>query len=500
MSRPVLLVDIGTDALPIVTPVVLVPASWVPTVYVAPPPPMPTDLTAEPVADGVLLTWTRPAGRNIEFRIERAPDVAGVPGDWLQIGSAVDSRYTATLTDVHGFWFRVRSVRNGKYSAYTAAVFQYPYATNPPVQELRISNNTITIDCRYQRFTLLLDSDVFYVSYINVPEEKTIIIEVTQSGGDHVLQFPGWVQSVTGAPYKASTVAGATDVIGQITADKGVSWRMTFVQPEGGGSAYALTVTPNPAYGQVIYDGTTPVAPSMQIRAEPVNGVEPIICDWIRIDSFGGADFDVSDIASLEPVFSVPEGTSDYTSTQIWRVSIKDDINRVVQQLVTIRLQRVVALVNLSDGLLNANFDEGDTGWDLGESILIGTRYTYSGAYAAALATGFWGTSELINKFKANMAPNTKVRASCICHQGASDVGRTSGFVRVKFYNAANQQVGGNWDGNVVNDGRGGAWHPSTVTAVAPPGTAYARLAGVMTRTGQNYETNLDDFTWAVVS
>ena len=231
-----------------------------------------------------------------------------------------------------------------------------------------------------------------------------------------------------------------------------------------------------------------------------VNGVAPVVCDWIRIDSFGGDDFTISDPASLEPTFSAPAGTTEYSSTQTWRVMVTDNIGRVVQQLVTIRLQRVVALVNLSDGLQNADFEEGDTGWDLGEGIFIGSRYNYSGSHAAALATGFWGTSELVNKQKATMAPGTKVRATCICHQGASDVGRTLGYVRVKFYNSADVQVGPNWDGNVVNDGRGGAWHPSTVVATAPPGTTYARLAGVMQRTGQNYETNMDDFTWAVVS
>lgn len=504
MTRPVLLVDIGAEGLPTVTPVEVLPASWVPVVYVAPPPPAPTDLTAEPVADGVLLTWQHPGGRGIEFRVERAPDVAGAPGVWVQIGSPVDRTYTATLTDVDGFWFRVRAVRNGRYSAYSDAKFQWPYATNPPVQVLQIQNNTITIDCRYYRFTLLLDQDVYYVSYINVPpapREKTIIIEVTQSGGDHVLQFPGWVQSITGAPYRASPVAGSTDVIGQITSDGGINWRMTFQQPEGGGAAYALTVTPNPGYGQAIYDGSAPVAPWLKVHAEQVNGVEPVVCDWIRIDSYGGADFDITDTSVLDPTFSVPAGTTEYNGVQIWRVMVTDDIGRVVQQLVTIRLQRVVALVNLTDGLVNKDFEEGNTGWQLGPSMSIGIyENPYQGQYTAQLNEGFWGSSEIVNDFQANIAPGTKIRGACMVHQGASDAGKAGGYVRIKFYNAAGQKIGGDWDGNNVDNGSGGAWHLSTVIATAPAGTVKARLCGVLWRTAQNKVCNLDAFSWAVVS
>lgn len=502
MTRPVLIVDIGAAGLPAVTPVVQIQASWVPAIYVAPPPPSPADLQAESISDGVLLTWSHVGGRGIEFRIERAEDVAGLPGTWLQIGSTADKRYTAsTPADrVDGYWFRVRAVRNGKYSDYTGQAFQWPYASNPPVVALQIQNSTVTVDCRYQRFTLLLDQDVFYVAYTNVRQEKTVIIEVTQSGGGHILTFPTWVQSITGVPYKASSVPGATDVIGQVTSDAGINWRMTFQQPDGGGSAYSLTVTPNPAYAQVIYDGTTPVAPSIQITASQVNGVEPVTCEWLRIDSYGGTDFTIDDATAAAPVFSVPAGVADYNAVQIWRVMFTDNVSRIVQQLVTIRLQRVVALVDLTAGLLNRSFDAGDTGWDKDPNISIGTEKAYDGTYAAQLNTDFWGTAELVNQYQANVAPGTRISARCMVHQGASDAGKAGGYVRVKFYNAAGAQIGNNWDGNNVDNGSGGAWHPSTVVAVAPAGTTKARLAGVLWRTAQNKTCHLDQFTWAVLS
>ncbi len=503
MSRPVLLVDIGAGALPVVTPVEQIAASWVPAVYVAPPPPAPLALLAESVSDGVLLTWAHPGGRGIDFRIERAPDVAGVPGDWIQIGQTADLRYTATTAAdrVDGYWFRVRAVRNGKYSGYTAQVFQWPYASNPPLQQLLISSSTITLDCRYTRFELLLDQDVEYVGFINVPPNKTVIIYVTQSGGNHLLIFPSWVRPVNNVPYIASPVAGSVDIVGLDTDNRGIDWALVAQQPAGGGSAFATTAWPSPAYASVFCTPSEPASPSIQVTSEQVNGTAPVTCDWSRIDTFGGADFLLDDASSPAPTFRIASGTTTVDVTQVWRVTYADASGRSVNTTVTIRLQRtLVADEDISSGLLNPGFELGDTGWDKGPSAAIVAAYPYTGTRSLQLNTGFYGDSETINQYVADVMPGQVLTARCIIHQGASDVGRTGGYVRIIWYTAAGARISA-VDGNDVRDGRGGAMHPSTIPSVVVPAGAFkARLAGVLYRTGQNYVCNADDFSWARLS
>lgn len=509
MSRPVILVDIGEAGLPEVTPVVPVQASWVPVVYVAPPPPAPSSLAAAPVSDGVLLTWAHVGGRGIEFRIERAPDVAGVPGTWIQVGGTADLRYTATTdaTEVDGFWWRVRAVRNGKYSGYTAEVFQWPYASNPPSRDLAISLGTITIDCRYTKFTLLLDQDVNYVAFINVPPTKTVLLYVTQSGGDHLLIFPPWVRPGNNVPFIASPVAGSLDLIGLDTDNGGIDWTLMAVQPAGGGSAFAVTAWPSPAYQTVYCTPTDPASPSVQVTSEQVNGTAPVTCEWSRVDTFGGTDFTLDDDTIAAPTFSVASGVTDYDATQVWRATYSDASGRTVNTTVTIRLVRVVtADEDISAALLNPGFELGDSGWDKGPSCAIVAAYPNSGIRSLQLNTGYYGTSESVNQYVADVAPSQVLTATAMIHQGAGDVGSEGGYVRIKWYSDAGGTVslaGGALDanGNDVRDGRGGAIHPSTIpAAVVPSGALSARFAIVLYRTAQNYVCNADDCSWARLS
>lgn len=503
MSRPVLIVDIGAGGLPSVTPVEPILASWVPAVYVAPPPPSPTDLLAEPISDGVLLTWNHAGGRGIEFRIERAVDVAGVPGTWIQIGQTADLRYTATTAAdrVDGYWFRVRAVRNGKYSDYTGHAFQWPYASNPPVQILEVSNSTITIDCRYNKFKLLLDQDVNYVGFINVPQTKTVLIYSEQSGGSHVLTFPSWVKPIDNVPFVASPVGGATDIIGLDTENAGLDWALVAQQPAGGGSAFAMTAWPAPAHAQVVCTPTQPKTVAIQVYAEQVNGVAPVTYDWARIDSYDGPDFAVSDIASAAPTFSIPSGNTAVDSTQVWRCTCTDNASRSVNVTVTVRLVRIVAAdANISTELLNPGFELGDTGWTKGPSCAIVAAHPYTGTRSLQLNTGYFGQSETVNDYIADVVPGQVITARCMIHQGASDSGKTGGWVRIKWYNAAGGHLSDS-DGNNVNSGSGGAQHPSTITsAVVPVGAAKARLAVLLYRNGQNYVCNADDCSWARLS
>ena len=125
MSRPVLLLTIGADALPNTTPVIPVSATWVPAIYVPPAVPVPGAFAAVAIVDGVLLSWTAVPGAS-PYVVERAPDVAGVPGAWIEIGRPADLSYTATVANGTKYWWRVKAVVFSRASAFTAAIAETP--------------------------------------------------------------------------------------------------------------------------------------------------------------------------------------------------------------------------------------------------------------------------------------------------------------------------------------------------------------------------------------
>ncbi|QHB72930.1 hypothetical protein [Stenotrophomonas sp. 364] len=496
MTRPVLLVDIGSSPLPVVTPVQHIAASWAPSVYVAPPPPAPTALTATSVADGVALAWAAGPGKGIAYRIERAPDVAGAPGTWLQIGTADATTFTATLTDVAGYWFRVRAVRNGQYSSYASPVYQYAFVTNPPPLVLEITDGTITIDCRYKSFVLVLDRDVDIVHFTFVRPETTVVVDVQQNGGGNTLQLPPHVRPINGVPYRASPVSGSIDVVGLKTVNAGESWLLTAQQPAGGGSAFAAVVAPSPAEATAYYDGNGPVSPVITVTLAEQNGVAPISVQWQRADLSGGEDFLCSDRTAMAPVFSVPADVTAFRQTQQWTATLKDRAARVLQVQVSIKLQRIVTYEDLSALLQNPDFEAGNAGWDVDAPMLISNEVPYNGRYSMMLGTGQWGTFEARNMYSAVVSPGNTLQARCMVHQGASDRYAAGGWVRIKWYDA-NGQFMFNSDGNNVDDGSGGAWHPSSLTVTVPPGAARARLTAVLWRTRQNKTCHADAFQWA---
>lgn len=110
MSRSILLVQIGAADLPAVTPVVAAPAPWVPHVYVAPLSPPPGNVSVQPAADSVTLSWDAVTGAD-EYIIEVAP-AAG--GPWKEVARVRGTRYTYTTTSDAPIYFSVRAVINGK--------------------------------------------------------------------------------------------------------------------------------------------------------------------------------------------------------------------------------------------------------------------------------------------------------------------------------------------------------------------------------------------------
>lgn len=121
MSRHVLLVDIGSDPLPAVTPVRDVPAPWVPEVYVPPPMPAPTGVLVTSVVDGARIDWTPAAVPGVTTQLETAPDVDGSPGSWLAGVPTTDSTVTLSLPG-DARWIRLRTVVNGRKSDPTVPI------------------------------------------------------------------------------------------------------------------------------------------------------------------------------------------------------------------------------------------------------------------------------------------------------------------------------------------------------------------------------------------
>lgn len=117
-----LLVDIATpDAAAQPAPAPRASASWVPTTYIAGGTPAPTAFTVSPWVDQVTLRWT-PAPGNLATVIERAPDVFGAPGVFAQIWRGIAQEQTISAASEVTFWYRVATIRNGIYSAYSPAV------------------------------------------------------------------------------------------------------------------------------------------------------------------------------------------------------------------------------------------------------------------------------------------------------------------------------------------------------------------------------------------
>lgn len=109
MTMRVLLLDIGAGDLPAITPVVPVMASWMPVVYKRPEIPVPGNFTVQAVTDGILMTWDAVAIDGVVYVIERAPDVDGAPGAWVEIARTKDLRYTYTSSGEGLAHYRIRA-------------------------------------------------------------------------------------------------------------------------------------------------------------------------------------------------------------------------------------------------------------------------------------------------------------------------------------------------------------------------------------------------------
>ncbi|KRG39095.1 hypothetical protein ARC78_14850 [Stenotrophomonas pictorum JCM 9942] len=128
--------------------------------------------------------------------------------------------------------------------------------------------------------------------------------------------------------------------------------------------------------------------------------------------------------------------------------------------------------------VVNGDFSAGASGWDYsGGAAYVSDGHGFGGVGCVRLP-GNVASGLALNQTRLIVPVGKSITASCMIEQGASTVGATRGWVEVQWYAADDTPLGSPDKGNEVNDGRGGAWHRSSVTATCPAGAAYCR-AGI---------------------
>ena len=146
--------------------------------------------------------------------------------------------------------------------------------------------------------------------------------------------------------------------------------------------------------------------------------------------------------------------------------------------------------------IVNPNFNGNANGWTLPP------QFSYDGSSSFQSGTGsvrFDTVGNGFYVFKATdgvpVSPGRSITASCMCQQGASDAGLLALQVLISWYNSSDVEISSKL-GTLVNSGSGGAWSQSTVTDVAPAGSAYVRIGAACNRIGQNLPAWIDNFVW----
>lgn len=140
----------------------------------------------------------------------------------------------------------------------------------------------------------------------------------------------------------------------------------------------------------------------------------------------------------------------------------------------------------------NANFEQGDSGWELGEGFVI-----EDGGYAQQ---GEWkavhrgtGTSMITNENRVPVIPGQSLEARGYYHQGSADSGDNWGEVWILWYDTNGTEIG-QTRGNRITSSDGG-FRLSTARGNAPAGAAFAAIAGYSYKT-RGTDVRFDNFSW----
>lgn len=144
--------------------------------------------------------------------------------------------------------------------------------------------------------------------------------------------------------------------------------------------------------------------------------------------------------------------------------------------------------------IANPDFEQGQTGWELGPGWNITTENPPSGQWSAGY-WGNWGTSRISNAARYTVQPGQITTAKCDVRQGASSEGNAGGSVMLEYRNAAGEVIH-TVEGNQVMSASKNRVYPSSVFGAAPPGAATINVAGNGIRYRENKILFVDNFQW----
>jgi len=117
----------------------------------------------------------------------------------------------------------------------------------------------------------------------------------------------------------------------------------------------------------------------------------------------------------------------------------------------------------------NADFESGDTDWTKGTGWAINSNAFFAGAIAAEYSGP--GAATIISSTKHAIEPGKSITASCFVSQGASEDDQANAAIILRWYDSLDAFISDS-TGNSVASGEVGVWRKSSVSAVAPPGSA----------------------------
>lgn len=125
--------------------------------------------------------------------------------------------------------------------------------------------------------------------------------------------------------------------------------------------------------------------------------------------------------------------------------------------------------------IVNGDFSSGSTGWTFEDDAEYDASTGYAGNGCVRLP-GNVTDGTAVNDTQFVAPTGQSITAACMIQQGAAVAGATRGWAEVRWYDSDDLLIKAD-KGNVVDSGKGGAWHQSSVTSTCPSGAAYAKAA-----------------------
>jgi hypothetical protein len=156
---------------------------------------------------------------------------------------------------------------------------------------------------------------------------------------------------------------------------------------------------------------------------------------------------------------------------------------------------------------VNADFEDGDTGWtaqDPGDTNTWSIE-PHSDAFSGlndcrlrVTSGGTWGVPiwrRVYNATPVAANPDQTITASCMVQQGGADAGDAGAQIQIEWLDSALNSIE-IVNGNLIDSGRGSEWKRSIITATAPANTAYVRLGARGFQRDGDHIVSVDKFQW----